>query len=261
LTHSIQWNTLKFNLKRDNGEQAHVTGRFQTGGLGATGLISRFRVESSAMTAAARGSSGGGFGGSAGTGGASGSSTGESDVGLLVDRELRQIEKDFAIGLTAVQVVDIFTQRGIRFSEATFRKYVQLGLLPRSRRVGRKGKHQGSLGLYPPTTVRRINAIKQLMSDNYTIEDIQKQFLRYRDELEAIERGFATVLNGFEEDLKAPHFDAEMRKNLKRDLAEARRGADELLKRLEGLEKRISAPPPGEGGRGPGRPGGAEDLL
>ena len=35
----------------------------------------------------------------------------------------------------------------MKFSEATLRKYVQLGLLPRSVRVGRKGKHQGSQGI------------------------------------------------------------------------------------------------------------------
>ena len=52
------------------------------------------------------------------------------------------------VGIGA-QIVEAFTDAGVRLSEATFRKWVQLGLLPRSRRVGRKGKHQGSLGLYP----------------------------------------------------------------------------------------------------------------
>ena len=46
--------------------------------------------------------------------------------------------------------------KGVRLSEATFRKYVQAGLLPRSKRVGRKGKHRGSQGLYPVEAVRRI---------------------------------------------------------------------------------------------------------
>ena len=88
--------------------------------------------------------------------------------------------------MSVQQIVDAFTAEGERLTEATFRKYVQLGLVPRSRRVGRKGKHQGSLGLYPATAVRRINAIKRLMAENYTIEDIQQQFLRFRDEIEAL---------------------------------------------------------------------------
>ncbi len=83
----------------------------------------------------------------------------QEDGPLFTEKELRAIETEHPDGLSAVQIVNLFTRRGVRFSEATFRKYVQEGLLPRSRRVGRKGKHQGSLGLYPSTTVRGINVI------------------------------------------------------------------------------------------------------
>ena len=204
---------------------------------------------------AARSSSGGGSGAAPTGGGASGGEGG----GLLADRDLRQIEREHPDGLTSVQIVDIFTQRGIRFSEATFRKYVQLGLLPRSRRVGRKGKHQGSLGLYPATAVRRINAIKRLMAENYTIEAIQQQFLRFRDEIEALERGIGTVLGGFEDAIRAPHFDTQAKKDLKREIGEARKTADDLLRRMELIERRVSEPR--ERPSGGGAPGGAEDLL
>src|SRR5688572_32505180 len=141
-------------------------------------------------------------GGSGGGRGPGGGASGDDDGELLSDRDLRQIEREFADGLSSVQIVDIFTQRGIRFSEATFRKYVQQGLLPRSRRVGRKGKHQGSMGLYPATTVRRINVIKRLMAQNHTIEEIQSQFLRYRDEIDSLERSLAAITGWFEEDLR-----------------------------------------------------------
>jgi hypothetical protein len=207
-------------------------------------------------TSFARRSPSGGGSGAAPTGGGA---SGGGDGGLLADRDLRQIEREHPDGLTSVQIVDIFTQRGIRFSEATFRKYVQLGLLPRSRRVGRKGKHQGSLGLYPATAVRRINAIKRLMAENYTIEAIQQQFLRFRDEIEALERGIGTVLGGFEDAIRAPHFDTQAKKDLKREIGEARKTADDLLRRMELIERRVSEPR--ERPRGGGAPGGAEDLL
>src|ERR1700751_141683 len=96
---------------------------------------------------------------------------------MLSEKDLREIERTHPEGLTSKQIVDLFESRGARLSEATFRKYVQLGMLPRSVRVGRKGKHQGSCGIYPATTVRRINAIKLLMASSYTIEDIQNSFL------------------------------------------------------------------------------------
>ena len=53
------------------------------------------------------------------------------DRRVLDEEELRAIETAHAEGLTAVQIVDAFTSRGIKFSEASFRKYVQQGLLPR----------------------------------------------------------------------------------------------------------------------------------
>lgn len=182
---------------------------------------------------------------------------GEGD--LVSERDLKEIERDFPDGLTSVQVVDVFTRRGIRFSEATFRKYVQQGLLPRSRRVGRKGKHQGSLGLYPAATIRRINVIKRLQAENYTIEEIQRQFLRFRDELELVERGLRGLFEGFNDELARPHFDPGVKKQLKKDLSDAQLAADELLKQLSSIERRVVGPterPPGGGALG-----GAEDLL
>jgi len=201
------------------------------------------------------GAVGGGGHGSGGGGGA----LGAGSETLLSERDLKAIEREHPEGLTSVQVVDVFARRGIRFSEATFRKFVQKGLVPRSRRVGRKGKHQGSLGLYPATVVRRINVIKRLQAEGHTIEDIGRRFLRYRDEIEALERGLNIVLDGFEEELRAPHFDSKARKVLKKDLDDTREHALELLKQIESIERRVVGPtdrPPGTGA-----PGGAEDLL
>jgi hypothetical protein len=162
--------------------------------------------------------------------------------GLLSDEDLARIEKANPDGLSSAQVVEVFRARGVKLSEATFRKYVQLGLLPRSRRVGRKGKHQGSMGLYPATTVRRINAIKRMMADSYTIEEIQRSFLRFKDEIEALERGLHDVLTGFQHELKAPEFDPQRRKTLGREIDDLRKIADDLVGRIENLEREIISP-------------------
>ena len=165
-----------------------------------------------------------------------------SETRRLTEQELHAIERYHPDGLTAAQVVEAFRSRGIKLSEATFRKYVQLGLVPRSRRVGRKGKHQGSMGLYPATVVRRVNAIKQMMAESYTIEEIQRSFLRFKDEIEAIERGLKELFVGFERELRAPEFDPGRRKQLGKELADARRVADDLVGRIEGLERQIVTP-------------------
>jgi hypothetical protein len=89
---------------------------------------------------------------------------------------LEQIEREHDRGLTSAEILAVFAEHGIPLSEATLRKYVQIGLLPRSVRVGRKGKHQGSQGLYPVGVVRQILRIKAMMAQSYTIEQISANF-------------------------------------------------------------------------------------
>lgn len=190
----------------------------------------------------------------------SGGSKEPTKTGLLSDSELRQIEDAHVDGITAVQIVEIFTTRNVRFSEATFRKYVQQGLLPRSRRIGRKGKHRGSLGVYPAKTVRRINAIKRLMKDGYTIEQIQQQFLQFTDVIEGLEEGVTELLSRFEQEVADPRFDTKAKNSLQREISEARTTADELLRRIEGLSRRVSRSRD-DSYRGTGAAGSAEDLL
>ena len=177
---------------------------------------------------------------------------------LLAEPELRAIETSYANGLTAVQVVDAFTSRNIKFSEASFRKYVQQGLLPRSKRVGRKGKHKGSLGMYPAKTVRRINAVKQLMVDGYTIEQIQGQFLLYTDLVEGVAEHLTELWTRLDQD--SAKLEPTTRRELQKELGDARREGDRLVDRLGDLTRRVAAPRT-DTLRLAGAAGGAEDLL
>src|SRR3990170_7283606 len=103
---------------------------------------------------------------------------------LLQSADVDRIEGERAGGVTSREVLRLFEGRGARLSGATFRKYVQAGLLPRSRRVGRKGKHTGSTGLYPVSVVRRIALIKRMMAEGYTVEDIRGSFVVVKHRLE-----------------------------------------------------------------------------
>ena len=163
-----------------------------------------------------------------------------SRTALLKEEELRAIEGTYPDGITAVQIVDVFTSRGIKFSEASFRKYVQQGLLPRSRRVGRKGKHRGSLGVYPSKTVRRINAVKQLMVDGYTIEEIQGQFLLYTDLVEGVAEHLTELWSRLGADVTK--IDPAIRRELEKQLADTRRDGDRLVEKLGELTRRFAAP-------------------
>jgi DNA-binding transcriptional MerR regulator len=183
-------------------------------------------------------------------------------IAVLKEEELRAIETTYADGITAVQIVEVFTGRGIKFSEATFRKYVQQGLLPRSKRIGRKGKHRGSLGVYPAKTVRRINTVKQLMADGHTIEEIQGQFLLYTDLVEGVAEHLDELRSRLAADLErlAPTLEPNTRKQLERDLSEVRRDGDRLVERLGEVTRKVAAPRT-DSLRLAGAAGGAEDLL
>ncbi len=162
-------------------------------------------------------------------------------AGLLVDDEIDEIERQSPDGLTSRQIVDVFTARGIRFSEATLRKYVQLGLLPRSVRVGRKGKHRGSCGIYPSDVVRRVNQVRAMMAADLTIEDIQKSFVRFKDEIERVEKGVRELIAGFEREAKGPNFDSERRAVIESEIVAAKHAASELVRRITGVEASLSA--------------------
>ncbi len=162
-------------------------------------------------------------------------------TGLLAEEELSEIERSSPDGLTSRQIVDLLESRGIRFSEATLRKYVQLGLLPRSVRVGRKGKHRGSCGLYPANVIRRVNLVKGMMADNQTIEEIQRSFVRFKEEINGIEKGLRDLMANFEREMKTPVQDSGKRDDLEREISEAKRAAGDLVRRISGLERRISS--------------------
>ena len=159
-------------------------------------------------------------------------------------RALAEVEAEQPVEKSANQIVDAFARRGVKFTEATFRKWVQLGLLPRSRRVGRKGKHQGSRGVYPASTVRRIGAVKQLMGESLTIEEIQRA-LRFKEVIESIERSLGELLVGFELELSSPEAAAEspsVRRDNTRLLGDLKKSSGELVRRIEDLERRVVTP-------------------
>lgn len=155
------------------------------------------------------------------------------------DEELSAIEREHPDGLSSERIVQLFVERGARFSESSLRKYVQLGLLPRSRRVGVKGKSRGSQGLYPATVVRRIQRLKALM-ETHTIEEILRDFLFVRNDVEELEQSLERIFSAFGQATRAQGNSPETPLALARELAEARTLAAELVAKIIGIETRLS---------------------
>ncbi|MCB9567640.1 MAG: MerR family transcriptional regulator [Myxococcales bacterium] len=170
----------------------------------------------------------------------------------LTEAQIREIEAAFPEGLSSQQLVSAFADHDVRFSEANLRRYVQLGLVPRSRRVGHKGKHLGSHGVYPLRAVRRINAIKKLMAERYTIEEIQAKFLTFKDSIENLEEAIDDLVRAFEEKLES-EAPSPRRDRLSDELRAIQGSARELVTGVYRLEKMLMA---AQGSRRP-RGGGA----
>ena len=169
---------------------------------------------------------------------------------LLTEAELEQVERDRAAGITSGEVVRHFEARGARLSASTFRKYVQLGLLPRSRRVGRKGKHTGSTGLYPVAVVRRVALIKRMMAEGYTVEDICGSFVTVRNRIEDVDRGLTELVAAIAVKASAH----PRRRRFEAELGRAEREARTALRKLERVGGAVTTIGTAEavGSRGPG---------
>ena len=152
---------------------------------------------------------------------------------VLTDDELSRIEREHVEGITSEKIVDLFNRRNLRFTEATLRKYVQLGLLPRSRRVAISGSQRGSQGLYPATIVRRIQYLKSMLA-HHTIEEIQREFLFVRGDIEELEGALARVFSALGSAVQ-PRDEVVLR-----ELTEARTLAAELMAKLSSVETRLT---------------------
>ena len=112
--------------------------------------------------------------------------------------------------------------------------------------------------MYPAKTVRRINTVKQLMIDGYTIEEIQGQFLLYTDLVEGVAENLTELCTRLARDSEG--LEPATRRELAEELAEARKDGDRLVERLDELTRRVAAPRT-DTLRLAGAAGGAEDLL
>ncbi len=160
---------------------------------------------------------------------------------ILGPEEIERLERNYAPGVPVRVILEIFQPKGVRLSEATFRKYVQAGLLPRSRRVGRKGKHRGSQGLYPVEAIRRINVIKKMMAEGLTLEEIRRSFVFFKNHIDQLERGLTEVMDGFAAELSGRPFARDRRRELVGELDSLRARARELIRDVARVGSAVTA--------------------
>ena len=148
--------------------------------------------------------------------------------------ELDELERSHPHGMSVHEIVAACAANGDRLTEATFRKYVQLGLLPRSVRVGKKGKHRGSQGLYPASIVRQVQRLRKLMAQGFTIDEIQSRSLVVGSEVGALSKEIERVIAQLERAAQTAD------SLVKRELDEVRRLSLSLVEKLRAIERRLN---------------------
>lgn len=180
---------------------------------------------------------------------------------MIDDSVLSNLERQYEAGLTSSALIDVCGAHGIQLSEATLRKYVQLGLLPRSKRVGQKGKHQGSRGMYPVHAIRQLLRIKEMMAESYTIEEIRRDFLFVRTDIEQLEQTLGCIFKALSRVLEQRGREQARRNEgrsasgrrqagqgeqgaalLSRELGDVKLQGSQLVARLSSIEARLMRP-------------------
>lgn len=157
------------------------------------------------------------------------------------DTVLSNLERRYADGLTSADLLGVCADHGIHLSEASLRKYVQLGLLPRSVRVGRKGKHKGSQGMYPVHALRQLIRVKEMMEESYTIEEIQRDFLFVRSDVEQLEQTLGAIFKAFARVLKRRREEG-VTQVVSRDIDAAQKLGRDFVASLVSIESKLTRP-------------------
>jgi DNA-binding transcriptional MerR regulator len=164
-------------------------------------------------------------------------------IEYLDEHEIEELSKHYKSGITSSQVITIFRDKGVRFSEATFRKYVQLGLLPRSRRVSAgSGRHRGSKGIYSGRVIKNINDIKRMMSEGLTLDDISRASQKYAREIRGIDSGLQQIFKTMSTEIDGPRFDLSLKPMVETEIENAKESARQLIGKLEDIEKTLTRP-------------------
>jgi DNA-binding transcriptional MerR regulator len=167
-----------------------------------------------------------------------------SDPLELLEARLVRLERARPEGLTSGEILQILSEHGVLVSEATLRKYVQLGLLPRSVRVGQKGKHRGSRGLYPTEVVRRIALIKALMAERATMDEIRRRLAFLSVDIDKLEASIQAVLTKVRQHASGTAADnvASIDGRRRSEIRTIERFGRELIERLRRLDARLRQP-------------------
>jgi hypothetical protein len=95
--------------------------------------------------------------------------------------------------------------------------------------------------MYPAGVIRQILRIRDMMADDLTIEEIQREFLFVRGDIEELERVLGRIFDNLGDAVEQRRTDGAEGRVVARDIAAARAFANDLLHKLTAIETRLTA--------------------
>ncbi len=90
-------------------------------------------------------------------------------------------------------------------------------------------------------SVRRINAIKRMMAEGHTLEDIRRSFVFYKGHIDQLQRELGGLLDGLQGELEGRGLGAERRRVLEAELELLRRRAQDLVRDVARLGSAVTS--------------------
>ena len=80
------------------------------------------------------------------------------------------------------------------------------------------------------------------MSQSFTIEEIQRSFTSYKQQIDAIEAALEDLFKGFEREVGQPRFDQARRRSLIQEVNVVKKTASDLVRRIIQIESQVAWP-------------------
>jgi chromosome segregation ATPase len=80
-----------------------------------------------------------------------------------------------------------------------------------------------------------------MMARNLTIEEIQRSFAKFKEEIKSVSEGLRDLIANFEREAKGPALTPERRQQIEREIEAAKRAAGDLVRRISDLEESFSS--------------------
>jgi len=155
---------------------------------------------------------------------------------LLDEDELVDIEGRYPKGISSREIVDLFASRVCASRKRPCASTCSSVSCRDRCGWAARASTAGLAACTRPAWSGGVNQVKSMMARNLTIEDIQRSFVQFKEEIEGVSKGLRDLIASFEREAKGPALSPQRRQEIEREIEAAKHAAGELVRRISDLE-------------------------